>query len=172
MLLVLGLGLPVAGIMIGSRSSSWTISSVGYLMVVIPFGILLGPILAMYDAASVLQAFTVTLVVSGGMWIVGTAIPPITRNWGAVLLGGLLLLIAGNVIGMIMPMFGMRPVFMGWLPWLGAVVFSGLIIWDINKAMQLPKNPVNAVNSAVGIYLDIYNLFMQLLQIFGRRNED
>jgi FtsH-binding integral membrane protein len=141
-------------------------------MVVIPFGILLGPILAMYNAASVLQAFTVTMVVSAGMWIVGTAIPPITRNWGGFLMGGLFALMGGYLVDGIMPLFGMRPVLMGVLPWLGTLVFSGLIVWDINKAMQLPKTPHNAVNSAVGVYLDIYNLFMQLLQIFGRRNND
>lgn len=171
MLLVLGLGLPFVGILISSRSRNWMVSTLGYLLVVVPFGILLGPILAMYNAASVLQAFMVTMVVSAGMWIVGSAIPPITRSWGGYILGGLLLLMAGYAAAAIMPLFHMRPVFMGVLPWIGAILFSALIVYDINKAMQRPKTPENAVGAAVGIYLDIYNLFMQLLEIFGRRDD-
>jgi len=171
MMLVLGLGIPFAGITLSRMSSNWMLSSVGYLLVVVPFGILLGPMLAMYNAASVLQAFTVTMVVAGGMWIVGVAIPPVAKNWSAFIVGALLLFIGGNVVSMIMPLFHMQPVFMGVLPWIGAILFSALIVYDINKAMQLPKTPDNAVDSAVGVYLDIFNLFIQLLQIFGRRDD-
>ena len=40
---------------------------------------------------------------------------------------------------------------------------------DVNKAMQRPRTLDNAVDSAVGIYLDILNLFLRILELMGKK---
>jgi uncharacterized protein len=166
--LVFGLALPISGIMLSNYSQDWKLSTIGYLLVVIPFGILLGPVVAMYKLPSVVQVVMMTTVVTGGMWVLGTVIPPITKNFSGYIIAALLLLIAGDVTRAILPAFGVKPVLLGFWPWVGAILFSGLIVYDINKAMQIPRTLDNVADSAVGLYLDVINLFLRLLEIFGK----
>lgn len=48
------------------------------------------------------------------------------------------------------------------------LVFSGLIVWDTQRMVRGGIN--NPVLLVVGLYLDIINLFMALLEIFGSRS--
>jgi uncharacterized protein len=59
----------------------------------------------------------------------------------------------------------------------GVVVFAGLTAWDTQriKEMYLEADDEvvagrKAVMGALALYLDFINLFMMLLQLFGRRN--
>lgn len=169
--LVLGLGLPILGIMISFKSDDWMISTLGYALVVVPFGVLLGPVVALYQLQSVIQVVATTLVVSAALWAVGMLIPPIVQNWSAYIIGALLILIAGDLTRLVMPIFGLQPVTLQWWAWVGVILFSGLIVYDVNKAMQRPKTLDNAVDAAVGIYLDILNLFLRLLEIMGKKKK-
>lgn len=169
--LVLGLGLPILGIMISFKSDDWMISTLGYALVVVPFGVLLGPVVALYQLQSVIQVVATTLVVSAALWAVGMLIPPIVQNWSAYIIGALLILIAGDLTRLVMPIFGLQPVTLQWWAWVGVILFSGLIVYDVNKAMQRPKTLNNAVDAAVGIYLDILNLFLRLLEIMGKKKK-
>lgn len=55
-----------------------------------------------------------------------------------------------------------------WIDYAAAALFAGLIFFDINRAMQLPRTMDNAVDCAVALYLDIFNLFIRLLSILGK----
>lgn len=168
--LMVGLALPILGIVISLRSSDWIVSTFGYLMVLVPFGAILGPFVAHYEVPSVLQAVTITVIVAGGMWLVGTIIPPITRSWGAAIVGILLVVIAGDVARMLVSWQGIEPQSMRLWDWLVAAIFSGLVVYDVNKAQQLPRTLDNAVDSAVGLYLDIINIFVRVLAASGKKS--
>jgi FtsH-binding integral membrane protein len=48
------------------------------------------------------------------------------------------------------------------------VVFSGLLVFDLNRvAKTAHATEGSAIMLAVSIYLDVLNLFMALLRIFG-----
>ena len=53
---------------------------------------------------------------------------------------------------------------------LGLVIFGGYTIFDFNRLRR--ANMASAVPIAAGIFLDIFNIFLFFLQIFGggRRN--
>lgn len=169
--LLIGLVIPIIGIVISAKSENWLISTFGYAMVFVPFGAILGPVVALYQMESVIQAVVVTLVLSAGLWIVGTLIPPIVSNWTSYIIGALLVLIAGDLARGLMPLFGLHPVTLGVWPWVGIVLFSGLIVYDVNKAMQMPKNLDNAVDGAVALYLDVVNIFIRVLEIMGKKDD-
>ena len=51
-----------------------------------------------------------------------------------------------------------------------AALFSLYIGYDFYRSQQFAKTVDNAVDCALDIYLDIVNLFLALLRIFGNRN--
>lgn len=50
-----------------------------------------------------------------------------------------------------------------WWDWLVALLFCGYIGYDWSKAQQDYKTLDTAIDNAVGLYLDIINLFVRLL---------
>ena len=50
---------------------------------------------------------------------------------------------------------------------IGAAIFTLYIAYDTRKAHDIDQTIDNAVDSAVGIYLDIINLFLDLISILG-----
>ena len=58
------------------------------------------------------------------------------------------------------------------ISWVAAAIFSLYIGYDWVKAQMYVKTVDNAVDSALDIYLDIINLFLQLLRILGSKNND
>ena len=50
------------------------------------------------------------------------------------------------------------------------VVFCGFIGYDFYRAMQDEPTLVNAVYNASNLFLDIINVFVRVLSIFGRRD--
>src|SRR5437016_5749548 len=87
-LLVLGLAVPIVGVIVGQATKNPLITLLGYLMVVMPLGYMIGPLVAMYQIQSVFSVMLVTGSVAGGMWILGTIMPPITRNLSGYIWGG------------------------------------------------------------------------------------
>ena len=57
---------------------------------------------------------------------------------------------------------------------LGVFIFVGYIAYDVNKVKQLVLyigEDKAAVYGAFSLYLDFINLFIRLLQFFGKRND-
>ena len=44
------------------------------------------------------------------------------------------------------------------------------IAYDVWRSQQFPPTMDNAIDSALDIYLDIINLFIDLLEIFGNKS--
>lgn len=165
----IGLGIPIVGIVIAFTSKNWLVSLFGYALVVCGLGAIAGPTVALYKTGIVL----LTMVVTGGVTLVMSAVgimyPKSLESWGGYLFGGLTALILMRFGQGVMAGMGM-PESIWYMPWIeyGAVVlFSLYIIFDWNRAMRLPKTLDNAVDSSVAIFLDVFNLFFDLLRILG-----
>ena len=50
---------------------------------------------------------------------------------------------------------------------LGLVIFGGFSIFDFNRLRRQQQGGAAAVPIAAGIFLDIFNVFLFMLQIFG-----
>jgi FtsH-binding integral membrane protein len=47
------------------------------------------------------------------------------------------------------------------------LVFSGFVLYDIQRLRSAEGSQYDAVLLAVSIYLDVYNLFVAILRLFG-----
>jgi FtsH-binding integral membrane protein len=167
--LVVGLAIPIAGIIIAFTSSSWVVSLLGYIMVVGGLGAITGPTVAMYQTGVVLTALMATGGVTLVMSITGIMFPKMLENWGAYLFGALLSLVFVRVAQAILAGMGVQEDiwYMPWIEYGAAVLFSLYIVYDWGRALELPHTMDNAVDSSVALFLDIINLFITLLQIFA-----
>lgn len=162
------LAVAIAGVFVSTMNDNPVLSFLGYIMITIPFGLMLGPVVALYTEASVFKVFFLTTIVVVSLGFVGATIPDSLDSWAGPLLGGLLLLLGGLFIVPLAGFFGF-PVraAMTVLDWVGLLLFGALVIFDLNRAMRIPYTMDNAIDSAVGIYLDIANIFIRLLSLFG-----
>lgn len=171
-ILLVGLAIPIVGIIIAMKSSNPVFSLLGYAMVTIPFGAVAGPTIAMYTAASVAKVFMITTGIVVTLGIIGAVYPKSLEGWGIWLFGGLLILIFGQFGVMIAAAFGVNVGgAMTWLDWAGVVLFSGYVIYDLNRAMRVERTHDNAIDCAVAVYLDFANLFLRLLSLLGQRKD-
>nr|ALV85567.1 apoptosis-promoting Bax1 inhibitor [uncultured bacterium pA1] len=168
---LLGLSIiPFVGILIALKSDNPVVSLFGYMLVTIPFGLIVGPVVAMYTAASVAKVFMITTAMVVVLGIVGAVYPKSLESWGIWLFGALLILIFGQFGVMIAGAFGVNVGgAMTLLDWVGVVLFSGYVIYDLNRAMRVERTHDNAIDCAVAVYLDFANLFIRLLSLMGDR---
>ncbi len=82
--------------------------------------------------------------------------------WGSFFVVGLWVLIAVSLLNM----FFRNPAMDLWLAGVTVLVFSGLLVFDTWR-IRNTYGPDEYVSAAVAIYLDVLNLFMAFLRIFG-----
>lgn len=168
-LLLVGLGIPIIGIVIAFNSSNWIVSFIGYMVVVIPMGAVSGIAVSMYQTDAVITALTATGGVTVVMALIGALYRKSLEHWGGYLFAGLLSLLFVRLAQSLMMGFGVMES-LWYIPLIeygAAVLFSLYIIYDWNRAMHLQKTMDNAVDSTIAIFLDIVNLFLTLLRIVG-----
>jgi FtsH-binding integral membrane protein len=158
----------LAGVFIALKGDRVVWSVIGYLMIVIPFGLITGPIVALYTPASAFKVLTVTLGTVVGLGIIGASYPRSLEHWGIWLVGALLIFLFGSLVTILAGSVGVQihGAMQMW-DWTAVVLFSGFIIYDMNRAMSVPRSHKNAVDIAIAVYLDFANLFLHLLNIMG-----
>lgn len=162
----------IVGVVISLKSDKPGISLLGYAMVAGPFGLMLGPILSLYTTASIVKVLFITSALVAILGMIGAMIPESLEGWGSWLMGGLIILLIGYLVVPIAGAIGVDvDSAMTWLDWIGVALFSGMVIYDWNRAMRLPRTLDNSIDVAVAIYLDWFNLFIRLLSLMGQRSD-
>merc|ERR1719150_2464607 len=124
-----------------------------------------GVLVAHYDTAVVLQAFFLTASVVVGLTLFTFQTKRDFSGWGAGLMSGLWILILG----------GFLQIFIGGeitqtaMAIGGAILFSGFIIFDTQMIMTR-VSPEEYVIATIELYLDIINLFLEILKILDKIN--
>lgn len=171
---ILGIGLviPIIGIYIAIKSDEWPISLIGYTLLVLGLGAITGPSVAFYDTGVVVTAIMATAGVTIVMSVAGIIYPKSLEGWRGYFFGGLLALIFVRLAQVALMSLGIAESlwYIPWIEYAAAILFSLYIIYDWNRALRLPKTMDNAVDCAMAIYLDIINLFITLLRIFGHKD--
>ncbi|KKR15131.1 MAG: hypothetical protein UT43_C0006G0001 [Parcubacteria group bacterium GW2011_GWC1_39_29] len=166
--LLVGLGLPIVGILM-SMSNSAFISFVGFNLVVIPLGAIIGPGLAMYKIAQpglITQAATTTAMVTGVMALSGLMFPNFYRSIGGALFGALTALLVVLIASMFIPALMEFRI----IHFAAAGLFALYIGFDMYRANEIPATLNNAVDVCISLYLDILNLFLWILEIYAKKD--
>jgi FtsH-binding integral membrane protein len=161
-----GLVLPIIGILIAVKSDDWPISLFGYALICIPFGIILAPVVRQYNPSIIRDVCAMTAVITGVMGFAGMSFPNVFRHLGGVLF----IAFTGLLIVRIAQVFVPAWQDMTWVHWVSVAVFSLYIGYDFHRSTEVPRTVDSAVDIAVSIYLDIINLFLNLLAIFGKKD--
>ncbi len=135
-------------------------------------GVTIGPIIAAYVSAGlgtvVLQAVAVTGVMTVGLS--GYALT--TKRSLMGLQPFLFMALLGLIVASVVNIFVGGTLMYTMLSWGGALLFSLLLMFDVQRVKYAPDTMGNAVVLTLGIYLDIVNLFLFVLRILqggGRR---
>lgn len=129
------------------------------------FGLLLSPIVNFYlssNPGAVISALATTGIVTLLASLTGSSKKANYSGLGRYLFFGLIALIVSSVINI----FISNSLFDLMLSVIGSIIFTLYIIYDVNNIVRGKEN--NYVRAALSMYLNIVNLFINLLGLFGR----
>ena len=144
-------------------------------------GLNLSAIFLVYDYRNLILAFLVGAVYFGVMAVYGNVTNRDLTGWGPKLLGGLIALIVCSLVGGLFAAFGISfGVIDLVLCAVGLLIFMGLTAYDTQMlkyyysyfggdAAMLHKA---SIIGALNLYLDFINIFLYILRMLGRRNND
>ena len=150
----------VAGILINAFSRNPAVSFIGYCLVVLPIGAMLALVVPSYAFDVVRSAFAVTTLLAVVFGLLAVLYPAFFASMWRVL-----------AVSLFIALIWALSSTMVWLDWLVVLVFCCYVGFDVSLARNRPKTLDNAVDSACGLYLDLINLFLRLLIIFGRNRD-
>ena len=136
---------------------------VGYVLFSVSFGFTTSFILSAYSMETISTAFMATagiMIVFGGA---GIMFPQVFAKIQGVCAVGLLAII---VIELVLALMGVSQTFTDYAV---VLIFCGFIGYDVYRATVAVPTLSNALWYAIELYLDIINVFVRLLAIFGRR---
>ncbi len=117
-------------------------------------------------AAIVAQAFLMTSVAFAGISMFAMTTKRDFSSMGKMLFIGLIVIIVGSIANIFIQM----PMLQLIIAMAGAVLFSAFILYDTQQIIK--GNYSTPIEAAIALYLDFFNLFIMLLQIFGILNSD
>jgi FtsH-binding integral membrane protein len=127
-------------------------------------GMAVGPLIAYYansDPAVLWQSAGATAAFVGALGAYGYATRRDLSSWARTLFWALLALIVFGLIGIFVAIPGGNLIYAV----AGLVIFGGFTIFDFNRLRR--SNRSGAVPIAAGIFLDIFNIFLFMLRLFG-----
>jgi FtsH-binding integral membrane protein len=127
-------------------------------------GLAVAPVIADYanaDPSALWQASGATAAFVAGCGAYGYATRRDLSSWARALFWALLGLIAFGIVAIFVSIPNSHIIYAV----LGLVIFGGFTIFDFNRLRR--ATPDSAVPIAAGIFLDIFNVFLLFLQLFG-----
>lgn len=132
----------------------------------IAMAVLVGTITAYHDISVVMLAFLTTCIAVGALTLFAMTTKIDVTKWSTFLLIGMILFIFLLLVGI----FWINRIFYLVIAGVGALLFSIYLVHDIQLMMgqkHYSISPDEHILGALMIYLDIINLFLMILTIFG-----
>jgi len=153
---------------IGKISVSTAVA--GFLVFSALNGLTMSWIFIRYAQASIASTFFITAMTFAGVSIYGWVTRQDLSSVGSFCFMGLI----GVIIASIANWFFQSPMFNWIVSYIGVAVFIGLTAYDTQRLKMIHRSMGNApeqlaIIGALMLYLDFINMFLFLLQIFGRR---
>ena len=135
-------------------------------------GMTLGLIIDSYLARGMGMVVVNAAMTTAGLVLVLSAYAWTTKRdlsgMGAYLMAGLLAVLLAGLVMMVLSLFGVPMGIFGFLlSVVTAVLFSGFVMYDMQRLKNAQAGLDDPIMLAVGIYLSIFNLFLAILRIFG-----
>lgn len=162
-ILLVGLGIPFLGIFLSAASDNPVWKIICLLLISIPLGLISAPWLGNVSGSILYTAGTFTLGITITLTALGVIFPATFASIG----GGLMVALALLVIVRILQIFIPALTVLGWIDYLAAGLFSLYIAHDMAKAYEMPKTITNAVMVSFEMYLNIFNLFINIVKILS-----
>lgn len=156
-----------------SKSTAWAC----YIVYAVLTGLSLSTIFAVYDLGSIVFALASTCILFVCMSIIGSTTKIDFSNYRSLFATGLIAMIIISLLnGLLFHFYFLDLIMM----YIGVIIFLGLIAYDIQKLRDLYSSSFYdsemgekmMIYGAFELYLDFINLFIRILQIFGRRRRD
>lgn len=163
---VLQIGLIMGGGLVRNRAP-W--DALFYFAFTFLTGLILTPIILAYTYESgsfavVAQAFVLTTSI-----FIGLSLFVFISRKDFSFLGGGLIIALFTLLGLgIVNIFLRTEALSLFTASLGAILFSGFILYDTSRLMRYAGN-LSPISAALALYLDFYNLFLSLLRLLSRR---
>lgn len=135
-------------------------------------GITFSSIFIIYEMASIIYVFAVTAIIFGLFAAIGYFTNLDLTKLGVYLMIGLI----GGLICGIVNIFLQNTMFNTIISIVFILVFVGLTAYDVQKIKNMstsgmvPEDNV-AIYGALTLYIDFINLFIELLELFGKRDD-
>jgi FtsH-binding integral membrane protein len=145
-------------------------ATIGFLAYSVLNGITMSGIFLVYTAASISSTFFITAMTFAGVSVYGWVTKQDLTSIGSFCFMALI----GVIVASIVNMFFHSPIFTWIVSYCGVAVFIGLTAYDTQRLKAIHRGMSNApeqlaIVGALMLYLDFINMFLFLLQIFGRR---
>jgi FtsH-binding integral membrane protein len=142
---------------------------IGLSMISGGLGTLSGSFYHQFTKGSILNVILMVAAITILFGAIGTLIPQSLASWGGTLLTLLTaFIIAQLVCVFFLPTYQARTFF----DWCGVLLFSGYIVFDFNRAQNVEKTVENGMDCGISIFLDIANLLVYLMELFGQKDSD
>lgn len=154
--------------------SNPSLATAGFIMYAVLNGITLSLTLAMYVKSSITAAFAAAAITYGAMAIIGSTTKKDLSGVGQAGLSALI----GIIVAILLNAFIFRSSAVDlFISFILVIIFAGLTAYDHQKIKQIYYHYGEsealtgvAVFCALQLYLDLINLFLAFLRIFGSRN--
>jgi FtsH-binding integral membrane protein len=147
---------------------------VGMTMIAGGLGAVCGPYIGLFKMASVLDILFATVVITLVLGAAGWCYPKSLASWGSALFVSLIALIIVQLFLPLiyyacgLPLKGLTHL----LDWIGILLFSAYLVFDFNRAQEVTKTLDNAISCGISVFLDMVNIFIRLLELFGVKTDD
>ena len=148
----------IIGILCTQSRKLW-MRVLAFHLIVIPNGPVLSAVLGSFSGNQVLLAIALTAVITAGMILLAARFPHFFARLGTVLLMSLCLTLAVSLVTFFLG------IHLSVLSLIFVLIFSLYIGYDWHKAQTCEKTLANAIEAAIDLYLDIINIFLDLLDI-------
>ena len=149
---------------------SETTAKISFILYSFLTGLTFSSVFVLYEITSILYVFLVSALVFGIFAVVGATTKIDLSKLGTILL----MLLVGIIICSIINMFIGSEGFDLVICIIGLVVFMLYVAYDMQKIKQLEnyyEGDKLAIIGALELYLDFINIFLRLLQLFGKSRD-
>lgn len=176
-LIIIGLFIAQFGILM---YMTWNYARLSYTSMGVMFmafcalqGVTLAPILYVYTTASVFYVFLIAAAMFASMAVYGTVTNSDLSSMSNILLMGMVGLIIANLINMFVQSSGFNLVISSF----GVGIFAMLTAYDVQNLKKYSQSVLAspedagkfALMGAISLYLNLINIFIYLLQLFGEQ---
>ena len=133
-------------------------------------GLSFATIFAVFTMGSIVSAFMGAAVLFGSMSFYGYFTKQSLDSMGKFMFIGLIAIVIASIINIFIGSTVMQMVISA----LAIIIFLGLTAYDtqqIREELSVDSTPASEVRGALTLYMDFINIFLNLLQLFGDKND-